>query len=153
MQFSLVQAQTPEQSPAKWNLEVVKDTISNDPNKVIFVFKGVIPAGHHVYSSDYECPNGGPLPSEVKFDSNASFSLDGKLKAIGAEEVFDDIFECNVKEFHDVAEFRQHVTYKSKSGTVTGEIGYQMCSPSGLCVLHTYKFKHTFTVLESVQKK
>jgi hypothetical protein len=148
--FSLAQA--PNMPPSEWShsLEIVEGATVGSEMDIIF--KAIIPNTFHVYSNDYECPNGGPLPSEFKFDASTSYELVGKARPVGAKMVFDDIFECNVSEFHHEAMFRQRIKVMQPSLRIKGVLEYQMCAESGLCVLHKYPFELN-SVIEAAPKK
>ncbi|MCB9240173.1 MAG: thioredoxin family protein [Flavobacteriales bacterium] len=139
MFFFIAPVQAQMVPPAKWSYQVVtKNPKSCETIEV--VFKAEIPESFHVYSNDYNCPNGGPLPSVFTFTPHASFKLVGGAKPVGAKKVYDDIFECDITEFHHKAEFRQKIELKNTSPVIKGILEYQMCTEQGMCVLHEYEF-------------
>lgn len=125
--------------PANWKHSVNKTTIAAG-DEIEVVFKAKIPGTYHIYSNDFKCPNGGPLLSEFKFNNNGSFKLVGTARPIGAKKVYDDIFKCDITEFHDQAEFRQKIKILKTSPVISGVLEYQMCTEQGICVLHEYEF-------------
>ncbi len=134
--FTTAQAQN---VPSKWSHKVVNPTVEIG-GEIELVFTAVIPDKYLVYSNNYDCPNGGPLPAEFLYNLDSTYELVGSPLAVGDEEVFDDIFECNIKEFHTKAEFRQKIKITNSNSSISGILEYQMCAPTGLCVLHKYEF-------------
>ncbi|MDB4107596.1 thioredoxin family protein [Bacteroidia bacterium] len=123
--------------PANWshsitNLEVkIGDVIE-------VVFKADIPKGYHIYSNDYgDCP---PLKASFDYEENGSFELLGGAKAIGSHHYEDDIFECEVADFENKAEFRQKIKVLSDNPKIVGLLEYQMCTADGMCVLFEYDY-------------
>lgn len=86
------------------------------------------PAGWHTYSQT--TPDGGPLPTTIKFNNNALVTLVGKTKEVGKiKTVFDGTFKVNVKFFEGKADFVQVVTTKGPIKTnVSGKIEAMMCN-------------------------
>lgn len=103
------------------------------------VYVGIIPESFHMYSNDYDCSGGGPLPAKFTYNSNNSFEIIGKATPIGAKKVYDDIFQCDITEFHHRAEFRQKIKILSSTPKITGLLEYQICTEEGMCVLHEYE--------------
>lgn len=124
--------------PAKFTYSVDKTTVEIG-DVVTVTFTGVIPKTYHVYSNDYSCPNGGPLPAKFNFNAHSSYSTVGKATPIGAKKVYDDIFECDITEFHHTAVFKQKFKILNASPKITGLLEYQMCTEEGRCVLHEYE--------------
>ncbi|MFT5725274.1 MAG: thiol:disulfide interchange protein [Bacteroidia bacterium] len=108
---------------------------------VTVTFKGDIPDSYHIYSNDYSCPNGGPLPSVFTYSPNASYAVIGKSIPIGAKKVYDDIFLCDITEFHHKAVFKQKFKVLNVNPKITGLLEYQMCTADGRCVLHEYEIE------------
>ena len=117
-------------------------TIDNPSVKVgdiiTVTYAGTIPGNYHIYSNDYVCANGGPLQSKFTYEANSSFSLIGKATPIGAKKVYDDVFDCDVTEFHHKVVFKQKIKILGTSPKIVGLFEYQMCTEDGRCVLHEY---------------
>ncbi|HLN21441.1 MAG TPA: cytochrome c biogenesis protein CcdA [Bacteroidales bacterium] len=91
------------------------------------IFTATIEEGSHIYSLDI--PSGGPIPTSFSIDTSGSFSLVGEVYEVTKpEEVFDEAFQMNIKSFSKSAEFRQKITVKKPSLTVTGTLNYMVCN-------------------------
>ncbi len=124
--------------PAKWSHSVAKKEIKLG-DVIEVVYEAVIPEGMHIYSNDYgDCP---PIKAKFIFIKNSSFELVGGAKPIGSHKYVDDIFECEVADFENKAEFRQKLKVLSASPKIKGTLEYQMCTPDGMCVQHEYDFE------------
>lgn len=106
---------------------------------VTVTFNGTIPGNYHIYSNDYVCPNGGPLQSKFTYEPHSSYALIGQAIPIGAKKVYDDVFGCDVTEFHHKVVFKQKIKVVSASPKIIGLFEYQMCTEDGRCVLHEYE--------------
>ncbi|MFT7591486.1 MAG: thiol:disulfide interchange protein, partial [bacterium] len=126
--------------PAEFSYTLDKSSVKVG-DIVTVTFTGVIPETYHMYSNDYVCTNGGPLPAKFTYNANKSYEIVGKSTPIGAKKVYDDIFECDITEFHHIAVFKQKIKVLSASPKIKGLLEYQMCAESGRCVLHEYEIE------------
>ena len=123
--------------PAKWSHKVSQKEVKVG-DVIEVVYKAVIPAGMHVYSNDYgDCP---PQKARFLFEENNTYELVGKPKPIGSHHYIDDVFECEVADFENNAEFRQKIKILSASPKIEGILEYQMCTADGMCVQHEYEY-------------
>jgi thiol:disulfide interchange protein len=123
--------------PANWGYTVSQNE-AKVGDVVEVVFKTTIPKGMHIYSNDYgDCP---PIKAKFVYEKNATFELVGSAKPIGSHKYVDDIFECEVADFENKAEFRQKIKLLSASPKIGGTLEYQMCTEEGMCVQHEYDF-------------
>jgi len=91
------------------------------------IFTATIEKGSHIYSMDI--PEGGPIPTSIRFDTINDFSFTGQpWEAVEPEELLDEAFGFRIKSFSNKAEFRQQITAISPSFTVTGEVNYMACN-------------------------
>ena len=110
-------------NPVSWEFGVER----KGEGKYELVFTATIEENSHIYSMDI--PQSGPIPTTFRFDSTGAFSLDGKpFEVTKAEEKFDEAFGFKIKTFEGKAEFRQKITVKSPSFTVTGEVNFMACN-------------------------
>jgi thiol:disulfide interchange protein len=124
--------------PADWSHQAPKKEIKVG-DEITVVFKAVIPEGMHVYSNDYgDCP---PVKASFSYTKNSSFTLVGDAVPIGSHKYIDDVFDCEVADFEDKAEFRQKIKVLSSNPKIKGLLEYQMCTEDGMCVQHEYKFE------------
>ena len=123
---------------ADWSYAISKrDVKVGEVIEVIFATP--IPEGYHIYSNDYgDCP---PVKVHFTYNENSSFDLIGGAKAIGSHHYTDDIFECEVADFENKAEFRQQIKLLSSNPNIEGVLEYQMCTSDGMCVLFEYDFR------------
>lgn len=127
--------------PADFSYSITPNSVKVG-DEITITFNGDIPETFHMYSNDYKCDLG-PLPAKFTFEKNGSFSLVGGATPVGSEKVFDDIFNCELSEFHHKAVFKQKVKILSANPKITGLLEYQMCTEAGMCVLHEYEFNIT----------
>lgn len=122
---------------AEWSTSVNKKEISIG-DIITVIYKTDIPKGYHIYSNDYgDCP---PVKAKFVWDKNASYQLVGQAKPIGSHHYTDEIFECEVADFENQAEFRQQIKILSPKPNITGVLEYQMCTDDGMCVLFEYEY-------------
>ncbi|WP_462249557.1 protein-disulfide reductase DsbD domain-containing protein [Ferruginibacter sp.] len=98
------------------------------------------PVGWHIYSQN--TPDGGPVPTTFKFNTNALVGRSGKVKETGKlVNYFDNNFKVNVKYFQGKVDFVQIVTVKGKIKTnVSGEIESMICNDRTCMPPTTEKF-------------
>lgn len=117
-------------------------TVTNSELKTGDVFELIfttpIPDGYHIYSNDYgDCP---PVKAQFTYEENSTFELVGGAKPIGSHHYTDDVFDCEVADFEDKAEFRQQIKVLGTTPQISGILEYQMCTSDGMCVLFEYVF-------------
>jgi hypothetical protein len=98
------------------------------------------PAGWHTYSQF--TPDGGPLPTEIKFNKNALVTLEGGIKEVGKLKTeYDKNFKVNVKYFEGKVEFVQIVKVKGPIKTnISGTADAMICSKSTCIPAATQNF-------------
>jgi thiol:disulfide interchange protein DsbD len=110
-------------NPVTWDFSYEKKSA----NSYELIFKANIEQGSHIYSIDI--PEGGPIPTSFRIDSASQYSTNGKaFEVTKPEEVFDEAFNMNIRTFSNTAEFRQKITAKAESFTVTGAVTYMACN-------------------------
>ena len=123
---------------ADWSYAITESNVKVD-DVIEVIFTTPIPEGYHIYSNDYgDCP---PVKAHFTYNQNSSFDLVGDAKAIGSHHYIDDIFECEVADFENKAEFRQQIKLLSSNPNIKGVLEYQMCTSDGMCVLFEYDFR------------
>ncbi len=123
--------------PANWGYTVSQNE-AKVGDVVEVVFKTTIPKGMHIYSNDYgDCP---PQKAKFFYEKNSSYELVGGAKPVGSHKYEDEVFECEVADFENKAEFRQKIKLLSAAPKVEGTLEYQMCTADGMCVQHEYDF-------------
>lgn len=127
--------------PANWSYQLDKKTVQTG-DVVLATFTTPIPEGYHIYSNDFsvDCP---PQKAKFIFDPHASYELVGKATPFGTHRYLDDVFECEVSDFENRAEFRQKIKVLAKDPVIQGILEYQMCTSDGMCVLFEYEFEIT----------
>ena len=116
-----VQAQIIE--PVKWEFK----TKVTGNNTAELQFTATIKRGWHLYSQ--HLPEGGPMPTEFKFEKLNGVQLVGASTEPKANEVFDEMFQMKVKYFDDFVTFVQKIKLTSdKPVLVSGLINFQACN-------------------------
>lgn len=122
--------------PANWSVEVsVLEAKINDT--IDLIFTTTLPKGVHIYANDFLCD---PIMADIIIDPNTSISAPRKPIAIGTHRIMDEVFECEINEWQNKAEFRQQLIIIAANPIISGILEYQMCLDDGSCVLHEYKF-------------
>ena len=110
-------------SPVKWEFKT-KVTGSNTAE---LQFVASITKGWHLYSQ--HLPEGGPMPTEFKFEKLNGVLLTGTTIEPTALEVFDEMFKMKVKYFDNSVTFVQKIKLTSdKPVQVSGVLSYQTCN-------------------------
>jgi hypothetical protein len=110
---------------------------------VTLTFSGTIDPKWKLYSTDNTL-DPGPVAAEVKFKTNDSYQLVGKLTSVKPEVHKDDVWGGNVSFFVGKATFTQKVKVLKAKPTIEGKLKYQTCTISdGACVLGNDNFKVT----------
>ncbi|GGD12850.1 hypothetical protein GCM10011368_13540 [Hyunsoonleella pacifica] len=118
----------------KWETSVEK--ISEKEYDVVFTAN--IESGWHLYSQYIE--EGGPLPTVFKFMLNGNYTCEGKPKEENAKEVYEDVFDMNVKYFEGKVVFKQRIKITiTKPFKIEGDVNYMSCN-NEKCLPGKFKF-------------
>ncbi len=111
------------QNPVKWTYSVE----NNGKEEATLVIKASIDKGWHLYSQFIG--EGGPVPTNFRFDKNSNYSLVGKVNEIPkAKPFFDDIFGMQVAWFEGSATFKQKIKVSSnKDFKINGALEFMVC--------------------------
>jgi len=108
--------------PVKWEFK----TKVTGTNTAELQFVATIDRGWHLYSQ--HLPEGGPMPTEFKFEKLNGIQLTGTTSEPAAHEVFDEMFQMKVKYFDNSVTFVQKIKLTSdKPVLVSGVLSYQTC--------------------------
>ncbi|MFP4525013.1 MAG: protein-disulfide reductase DsbD family protein [Bacteroidales bacterium] len=109
--------------PVSWDYTVEKI----DGQTANLIFHADIDDDWHLYSQHFE--EGGPLRTTFHFDDSDKYELiDDTKESPEPEEVFDEIFEMDVKQFSEEATFTQKIKIKSEEDfKIKGNLEYQVC--------------------------
>lgn len=112
------------ENPVKWDFKAVK----KDAKQYTLVITATFAKPWHIYSQT--TPDGGPIPTEIKFKANPLVTLDGKVNEDGSlKTIHDANFGVDVKYFSDKVVFTQVVKLKAPVKThAAGEIKYMVCN-------------------------
>ena len=117
------------ESHLTWKSEVEK--ISETEFKVKFICS--LEEEWHTYSQF--TAQGGPLPTEFRFEKNKDIELIGKVEEIGKKhKKFDDLFGVDVTSFDGDATFVQKVKLKNPKAVLKGEFDGQVCKDEVGCM-------------------
>ena len=133
-----LQAQIQEPVKFKSELKTLSDTEAE------IVFTATIDAGWHVYSTDLG--DGGPTSATFNVDKKSGLELVGSLKPVGNEhEVFDQMFEMQVRYFENTAKFVQKVKFTGGTYAIEGYLMYGACNDSNCLPPSEVSFKYEGT--------
>lgn len=109
--------------PVKWEYKT-KVTGSNTAE---LQFIARIDQGWHLYSQNL--PDGGPMPTEFRFEKMDGIELVGKAIEPTPQEVFDEMFQMKVKYFDKLVTFTQKIKITGTQPVkVSGTVNYQACN-------------------------
>jgi len=101
------------------------EKISDNTYKVVLTAS--VDEGWYIYSQFMQ--EGGPVPTEIAFEGN-NFKVDGKVKEDGeiTKEMFDDVFEIDIKKFGKKATFTQIVKTNGKKPMINALVTFMSCN-------------------------
>lgn len=126
-----------QSNPVKWNVEAKKI----DAKTYEIHFKATVAKPWHIYSQS--TPDGGPIPTSIKFTKNPLVSMSGKTSENGEiKEKFEEVFDLKVKYFDGDAGFVQVIKLKNDKvkTSLSGNISYMACTDEQCLPPATYPF-------------
>ena len=97
-----------------------------DAQTVEVILTATIDKGWKMYSQ--HTPEGGPIPTEITFESIGDIKLVGEVReSLNAETKRSDLFEIDVTSFMDKATFTQVVKLGNESRTLMTKVRYMCC--------------------------
>lgn len=112
-----------------WKSEVEK--ISETEYKVKFICS--LEDEWHTYSQFTK--EGGPLPTQFRFDKNNDIELIGKVEEVGKKHTkFDELFGVDVTSFDGDVTYVQRVKIKKPNAILKGEFDGQVCKDEEGCM-------------------
>lgn len=109
--------------PVKWSYK----TKATGVNIAELQFTATIDQGWHLYSQ--HLADGGPMPTEFKFEKVPGIELVGTTSEPKPEEIFDKMFNMKVQYFSASATFVQKIkVLTDKPVTVKGTLTFQSCN-------------------------
>jgi thiol:disulfide interchange protein len=137
-------------TPAKWATNTSAESVKIS-DEIELIFKVTIDNNWYLYSTEFDCEDG-PIKTNFTFKPDVSYQLVGGIKAINPIDKHDKIFDCDLKIFKEVAEFRQKIKVLSTKPYVTGEYEYQVCTEvTGKCVPGDGEFLFDKIKVEGIQ--
>ena len=122
------------------------DKVTTKTGEVVeLTFKGNIEDRWYVYASKLEVD--GPLPTEIKWETNDGFEVIGELQSVKPKKKHDEVWEGTVHYFDNQAVFTQKVKLLKPNAKVSGSLRYQVCindPEDGRCVNQEEKFIFQF---------
>jgi hypothetical protein len=124
------------QAPVKWNYSAKK--ISTTVYEVHLTAN--ISGNWHLYSQT--TPDGGPVPTSIKFSNNPLVMLQGSAKEVGKlQQKHEPLFGVDVKQFASKVDFVQTVKLKTPVKTnIAGSIEFMVCDDTQCLPPSTQKF-------------
>jgi len=127
------EAQQAVLKPATWKYSLSKKEVAIGQT-VDLIFEAAIDDNWYLYSSDFD-PNLGPNLTVITFEPNSTYKLVGKLKPIGAQKKYDDIWGGEYTYFKHKALFKQTVKILDENVLIKGAYTYQVCTEvDGKCI-------------------
>ena len=124
------------QNPVKWSYKLKKVNATTYEVHIT----ATIDKGWHVYSQT--TPDGGPVPTTIKFSKNPLITLVGAAKEVGKlEQRHEELFGVDVKQFSNSVNFIQTIKVKAAVKTaVTGSVEFMVCNDRECLPPTTNKF-------------
>lgn len=124
------------QNPVKWSYKLKKVNATTYEVHIT----ATIDKGWHVYSQT--TPDGGPVPTTIKFSKNPLITLVGAAKEVGKlEQRHEELFGVDVKQFSNSVNFIQTIKVKAVVKTaVTGSVEFMVCNDRECLPPTTNKF-------------
>ena len=124
------------QNPVKWSYKLKKVNATTYEVHIT----ATIDKGWHVYSQT--TPDGGPVPTTIKFSKNPLITLVGAAKEVGKlEQRQEELFGVDVKQFSNSVNFIQTIKVKAAVKTaVTGSVEFMVCNDRECLPPTTNKF-------------
>ena len=108
--------------PVEWSTSISK---KGDTYEVSI--KAIIDEGWHLYSQN-EVEAGGPIPTEFSFpNADGNFEVLGSTKEPEGKELFDPVFEMDIKYFEDEVTFTQDIKFINSPISVEAEVFFMVC--------------------------
>ena len=131
-------------SPVKWDIKIEKESDKDG----IIIFKASIEPGWHLYS--IKLPDGGPVPTSVKWEELKNIELSGSLIAEKpAHKEKDANFDMVLEWWTDDVVLKQNVKFTDPNDyAVSGYVRYMACNDQ-TCLSpqnEDFNFKNTATV-------
>ena len=131
-------------SPIKWDIKIEKESDKDG----IIIFKASIEPGWHLYST--KLPDGGPVPTSVKWEELKNIELSGSLIAEKpAHKEKDANFDMVLEWWTDDVVLKQNVKFTDPNDyAVSGYVRYMACNDQ-TCLSpqnEDFNFKNTATV-------
>jgi thiol:disulfide interchange protein DsbD len=123
-----------QSNPVTWTFT----TESINKSEYNLVMTGTIEKDWHLYTIDIE--EGGPMPMYIEFEESNDYSLVGGIvESPKPKEVYDEVFDVNVKYHEKQVVYKQKIKTTNKDGfTINGLLDGQACyDVDGKCVLVT----------------
>ncbi|MGV3527723.1 MAG: protein-disulfide reductase DsbD domain-containing protein [Flavisolibacter sp.] len=115
--------------PVTWSFEQEK----KHAGEFLIKAKATLQPGWHIYSQ--ATPEGGPVPTKLRFQPNPLVALKGNVQENGKiEQHYEPLFEVDVMQFSDQVSFVQGVQVKPGVNTkLNGSVRFMACN-SQLCM-------------------
>lgn len=115
-------------------------TEQQNDKEATLIFKATVKDKYHLYSQ-FLSSSEGPLPTSFTFKKSKHYNVSGKVAEQNGEEVFDQVFQMNVKYFSHETEFRQKIKVNTPfKFRITGTIDYMACDDRS-CIMEQADFE------------
>ena len=121
--FSISGAFSQILDPVSWETEVLQQ---NDTTYQL-IFNAALEPGWHLYAQE-DYGDEGPLPTSFYFEESPDFNLLGTTQESEGTELFDKVFQMEIKYFADQAIFKQQIVVPEGAQlVVNAEVEYMVC--------------------------
>lgn len=124
------------QKPVKWSYTAKKI----NPTTYEVHLTANIDGRWHIYSQT--TPDGGPVPTSIKFNNNPLITFQGAAKEVGKlQQKHEPLFGVDVKQFGEKVDFVQTIKLKTPVKTnIAGSIEFMVCDDTQCLPPTTQKF-------------
>lgn len=110
-------------NPVSWTTSVEQTSDA----EVVLQATATIDEGWHLYAQ--LIPENGPIPTSFVFESSTNYLKKGNTKEESGVEVFDPVFNMQLKYFEHKASFKQRIKRKSASAfKVNAVVEFMVCN-------------------------
>jgi thiol:disulfide interchange protein DsbD len=117
-------------NPTQWTTSISLTKFKMG-DEIDLIFSVKIDSGWHLYSTEFPCRDA-YIPTEITFLPNKSYALIGKINPVNPKNMYDSMFNCDLKVFEKTAEFRQRIKVLANKLSITGSYLSTMYSTENL---------------------
>ena len=137
-----------DRHPVTWKIRAVM----HGKNKATILVTAKIAFGWHIYSSEME--NVGPLPTQIRLNTDNSWSSNQPLRESGSPvQYFDSTYMIRIAWFEDSVTFSKSIRLHKNNTVLSGEITFMACKEDLCLPPERYPFKLALATPARPRKK